>query len=70
MIWIVLDQSELAAPGSSVIRTGVALTPNERTTVTESQLTAEDLTPRERLVFIASCQLKEVDGPEALIHDP
>jgi hypothetical protein len=38
--------------------------------MTESQLTAEDLTPRERLVFIASCQLKEVDGPEALIHDP
>jgi hypothetical protein len=38
--------------------------------VTESQLSAEDLTPRERLVFIASCRLKEVDRPEPLIHDP
>jgi hypothetical protein len=36
--------------------------------VSEDQLSAEDLTPREQRAFIASCQLKD-RSPEAVMFD-
>jgi hypothetical protein len=39
----------------------------------DEQVSADDLTPRERIVFIASCRLADVetgDEREALFYDP